>query len=102
MKILPPVMVSFAVTRECNLKCIHCYSRSVETPHPDELTTVEAKRVIGEIADAGARLIIFDGGEPLMRKDIYELIAHAKEVGLRPLMGTNATLITEEVAERLV
>ena len=102
MKVLPPVMVSFSVTRECNLKCIHCYSRSVETPHPDELTTAEAKRVIGEIADVGARLIIFDGGEPLMRKDIYELVSHAKEVGLRPLMGTNATLITEEVAERLV
>ena len=102
MKILPPVMVSFSVTRQCNLKCIHCYSRSVEIPHPNELTTAEAKRVIGEIADAGARLIIFDGGEPLMRKDIYELIAHAKEVGLRPLMGTNATLITEEVAKRLV
>ncbi|MCJ7569691.1 MAG: radical SAM protein, partial [Anaerolineales bacterium] len=87
MKILPPVIVSFAVTRQCNLRCIHCYSRSVDTPHPDELTTAEAKRVIGEIADAGARLIIFDGGEPLMREDIYELIAHAKEVGLRPLMG---------------
>jgi len=95
-------MVSFSVTRECNLKCIHCYSRSVETPHPDELTTAEAKRVIGEIADTGARLIIFDGGEPLMRKDVCELIDHAKETGLRPLMGTNATLITEEVAEKLV
>jgi radical SAM protein with 4Fe4S-binding SPASM domain len=102
MKIVPPVMVSFSVTQECNLKCIHCYSWSVETPHPDELNTAEAKRVIGEIADAGARLIIFDGGEPLMRKDIYELVACAREVGLRPLMGTNATLITEDVAARLV
>jgi len=102
MKILPPVMVSFSVTQECNLKCVHCYSRSVETPHSNELATAEAKRVIREIADAGARLIIFDGGEPLMRKDIYELIVHAKEVGLRPLMGTNATLITKGVAERLV
>jgi radical SAM protein with 4Fe4S-binding SPASM domain len=102
MNILPPVMVSFSVTRECNLKCMHCYSGSVDTPHPDELTTAEAKRVIDEIADIGARLIVFDGGEPLMRKDIYELIAHAKEVGLRPLMGTNATLMTDEVAHRLV
>lgn len=102
MKVLPPVMVSFAVTRECNLRCVHCYSESVETPHPNELSTPEAKRVISQIADAGARLLIFDGGEPLMRGDIYELIAHAADVGLRPLMGTNGTLITNEVAQRLV
>lgn len=102
MKALPPVMVSFSVTRECNLKCKHCYSKSVDSPHPEELNTEEARRVIGQIADAGARLIVFDGGEPLMRPDIYELIGHAKSVGLRPLMGTNATLLTTEVAQKLV
>jgi len=101
MKVLPPVMVSFSVTRRCNLRCKHCYSESVEEPHPNELSTEEAKRVISEIAEAGARLIIFDGGEPLMRPDIYELISHARDVGLRPLMGTNATLITPEVARKL-
>lgn len=101
MKDLPPVMVSFSVTRQCNLHCFHCYSESVETPHPDELTTDEAKRVIAEIAEVGARLLVFDGGEPLMRQDIFELIEHANNVGLRPLMGTNATLITDEVAQHL-
>jgi len=49
MKVLPPVMVSFSVTRECNLKCIHCYSRSVETPHPDELTTAGILEVPAEL-----------------------------------------------------
>ena len=101
MKTQPPVMVSFSVTRECNLRCKHCYSQSVDSPHPNELSTEEAKRVIGEIVDAGARLIVFDGGEPLMRSDIFDLIAHARKVGLRPLLGTNATLITPEVAHRL-
>lgn len=101
MPTLPPVLVSFSVTRQCNLRCRHCYSESTETSHPDELTTSEAKRVIAEIAEAGARLLIFDGGEPLLRPDIYELIRHARDVGLRPLMGTNATLITPAVAQEL-
>ncbi len=97
----PPVLVSFSVTRICNLECKHCYSSSVEEPHPDELTTEEAKAVIEQIAKSGARLIIFDGGEPTMREDICELIGHAQEVGLRPLMGTNATLIDDDMAGRL-
>jgi len=101
MKVQPPVMVSFSVTRKCNLKCKHCYSESVDSPHPNELNTEEAKRVISEIAAAGARLIVFDGGEPLTRADIFELIAHAREEGLQPLLGTNATLISPEVAQRL-
>jgi len=100
-KILPPLMVSFAVTRECNLRCKHCYSEATDSPHPDELTTDEAKRVIAEIAEAGARLFIFDGGEPLMRDDIYQLIAHAQSVGLQPMLGTNATLLSTEAAERM-
>jgi MoaA/NifB/PqqE/SkfB family radical SAM enzyme len=100
-KILPPLMVSFAVTRECNLRCKHCYSEATDSPHPDELTTAEAKRVIEEIAEVGTRLLIFDGGEPLMRDDIYELIAHAKTTGLQPMLGTNATILSTEVVERI-
>jgi len=99
--ISPPVILSFAITRQCNLKCKHCYSESVEEPHPDELNTEEAKRVIKEMADAGARLLIFDGGEPLMRADLYELIETAGKSGLRPLLGTNATLIDDNTAKRL-
>ncbi|MGQ9706305.1 MAG: radical SAM protein [bacterium] len=99
--IAPPVLVSFAITRRCNLKCIHCYSESVDKPHPNELTTDEAKTLIDQIARSGARLLIFDGGEPLMRDDVYELIRYASTVGLRPLLGTNATLIDDDIARRL-
>lgn len=99
--ISPPVILSFSVTRQCNLECKHCYSESVEEPHPDELNTESAKVVIRDMAKSGARLLIFDGGEPLMRDDLCELIAYAGEVGLRPLLGTNATLIDDGVAERL-
>src|SRR4030066_1628423 len=74
MKTTAPTLVSFAVTRECNLKCKHCYSQSIDSPHPRELDTAEAKRLIDQIAETGARLIILDGGEPLMRSDILTLV----------------------------
>ncbi|MFC1923887.1 radical SAM protein [Chloroflexota bacterium] len=100
-KILPPLMVSLAITRECNLKCKHCYSNATDSPHSNELDTTEAKRVITEIAQVGTRLLIFDGGEPLMRDDIYELISHAVDAGLQPMVGTNATRLSIEAAGRM-
>ena len=90
MKATAPTLVSFAVTRECNLKCKHCYSQSIDSPHPRELDTAEARRLIGQIAETGARLIILDGGEPLMRSDIFELVRHARSVGLTPVMAQMA------------
>jgi len=90
----PPVLVSYAVTRRCNLKCPHCYSEALETPHPKELTTEEAKQLISEIAELGTRMIIFDGGEPTLREDLPELIKHAYDVGLTPLLGTNGMVDT--------
>ena len=100
-KVLPPLIVSFAVTRECNLRCKHCCSNATDSPHSNELTTDEAKRVITEIAEAGTQLLILDGGESLMREDIYDLIAHAQSMGLQPMLGTNATLLSSESAERM-
>jgi radical SAM protein with 4Fe4S-binding SPASM domain len=101
MKFPTPTLVSFAVTRECNLTCKHCYSQSVDSPHPRELNTTEAMRLINQIADAGAHLLILDGGEPLMRPDIFELVRHSRNVGLTTVMGSNGTLITAEVADKL-
>ncbi len=67
----------------------------------EELSTSEAQKMIREIKQAGFQIMIFSGGEPVMRPDIYELVAYATSTGLRAVMGTNATLITAEVAERL-
>ena len=86
---IPPVLVSYAVTRKCNLKCIHCYSEAIETPHPNELSTEEAKELISDIARLGVRMIIFDGGEPTLRDDLPVLIKHAYDEGLSPLVGSN-------------
>jgi putative heme d1 biosynthesis radical SAM protein NirJ2 len=80
--------------------CQHCY-RDAGAKVEDELSTEEGKALIDEIAKAGFKIMIFSGGEPLMRADIYELVAHAKFKGLRPVFGTNGTLITPEVAKKL-
>lgn len=95
-----PVVV-WNSTRVCNLKCKHCYASAVTRPDPDELTTAEARRLIDDLAEARVPVLLFSGGEPLLRPDFYELAAYARERGLRPVISTNGTLITREVAWRL-
>ena len=92
--------MSWNTTNACNLYCKHCYRESGKQAE-GELSTAEGKKLIDGIAKAGFHIMIFSGGEPLTRPDIYELIAHAREVGLRPVLGSNGTLITPEVALRL-
>lgn len=95
-----PVVV-FNCTRRCNLKCVHCYSHSENKAYTDELTTGEAKALIKDLADYGAPVILFSGGEPLMRKDLFELIECATNLGVRAVISTNGTMITEEIAQKL-
>jgi len=95
-----PVVV-WNVGQRCNLKCVHCYSQSKDIEYPGELNTKEAKAMLDGLAEYGAPVILFSGGEPLMREDLMELITYAKEKGLRAVISTNGTLITEEKAEEL-
>jgi 12,18-didecarboxysiroheme deacetylase len=95
-----PVVV-WSVGQRCNLKCIHCYSQSKDIEYPDELTTKEAKAMLDDMAEFGVPVVLFSGGEPTMRPDLLELIAYAKEKGLRAVISTNGTLITEEKAREL-
>ena len=97
----PPFLVSYAITRRCNLKCKHCYSDASETPAPDELTTHESIKLLDEIADWGIKLLIFDGGEPLCREDFYEIANHASVRGLRVVVGSNGTLIDAPTAAKM-
>ena len=94
------MIVSWMTTNQCNLKCVHCY-QDAEERQERELSTDEGKKMIDEIAKAGFKIMIFSGGEPLLRPDIFDLVAHAASRGLRPVFGTNGTLITEDVAARL-
>ena len=93
------MLVSWMTTNKCNLKCVHCY-QDAEEATDKELSCEEGKKMIDEIARAGFKVMIFSGGEPLMRPDIYELVAHAASRGLRPVFGSNGTLITPELAAR--
>jgi 12,18-didecarboxysiroheme deacetylase len=92
-----PVVV-WNVTRRCNLRCIHCYSSSRDVEYRDELTTAEGRALIDDLADFGAPVILFSGGEPLMRPDLPELVHHAAARGVRAVISTNGTRITEAFA----
>jgi Fe-coproporphyrin III synthase len=95
-----PVVV-WNVTRRCNLKCVHCYSQSEDRNYSGELSLEEGKALIDDLAAFGAPVILFSGGEPLIRKDILDLIRYATEKGRRAVVSTNGTLITRIVAEKL-
>jgi Fe-coproporphyrin III synthase len=95
-----PVVV-WNVTRRCNLKCVHCYAHARNEHFPDELSTAEGKTVLDDLAQFGVPVVLFSGGEPLMRPDLVELADYAVGRGMRAVISTNGTLITPEVAEQL-
>jgi len=92
-----PVVV-WNVTRRCNLKCVHCYSNSQNIKYSDELSTEEGKALISDLVSFGCPVILFSGGEPLMREDLPELVQFAVDSGIRAVISTNGTLITREKA----
>lgn len=94
-----PVVV-WNMTRACNLRCIHCYA-SAREEHPGELTTREAKKLIDDLVAFRVPVLLFSGGEPLLRRDFFELASYAAARGLRTVLSTNGTLITREMALRL-
>jgi len=95
-----PVVV-WNVTRQCNLKCVHCYAHAKSSAQENELTTQEGKRLIDDLAQFGAPVVLFSGGEPLVRKDLPELAEYAVQKGMRAVISTNGTLITRDTADTL-
>lgn len=95
-----PVVV-YNCTQRCNLKCVHCYSQSGNGAYGDEMSTAEAKEFIDDIAAFGSPVILFSGGEPLVRHDIFELIEYAVSKGLRAVLSTNGTLINANSVKQL-
>ncbi|MDR0826546.1 MAG: heme b synthase [Desulfovibrio sp.] len=99
---VPPIrLIAWEVTRSCNLACKHCRAEARLDPYPGELSTFEAKALIDTFPECGEPIIIFTGGEPLLRRDIFELVEHARGKNLRCVMAPNGTLITEELAEKI-
>ena len=96
-----PSLISWNLTKKCNLRCPHCYMEAGRKAE-DELTTEECLELIGEMKALGTEMLILTGGEPLLRKDIYEIARYASDQRIWVVMGTNGVLITDRVAEKMV
>jgi radical SAM protein with 4Fe4S-binding SPASM domain len=96
-----PLVMSWNVTRECNLKCSHCYINATDKKLQGELTTNEGKVLIDQISEVSHPLLVLSGGEPLLRPDIYELIKYGSSRGLKMGLGSNGSLIDDTVAAKL-
>ncbi|WP_144796790.1 TIGR04347 family pseudo-SAM/SPASM protein [Halorubrum depositum] len=95
-----PVVV-WNATKRCNLYCEHCYAAADKERAPNELSTAEGKALIDDLAEFGVPVLLFSGGEPLVREDLADLVAYADDAGIRPVLSTNGTLLTRESAREL-
>ena len=94
-----PIVV-WNLTRTCNLKCVHCYTNSEAVKYPDEVSTDQAKEVLRDLAEFKVPAVLFSGGEPLVRPDLFELAEYARSLDLHVVASTNGTLITKGTAQR--
>jgi len=94
-------LVAWEMTRSCNLNCVHCRASSEHGPYPGELDTKKCLEILDQIAQTGEPIVILTGGEPLLRKDIFDLARHGTQLGLRMVMATNGTLLTPAITEKL-
>jgi len=95
-----PVVV-WNVTRRCNLKCVHCYAHAKDISFENELSTEEGKKLLDDLSDFKVPVVLFSGGEPLVRKDLPELAEYAVKKGMRAVISTNGTMITANMARIL-
>ena len=95
-----PVVI-WNLLRRCNLTCKHCYATSADSEFRNELDTTEALGVIDQLHEAGVRVLILSGGEPLLRDDIFQLADYARDKGFYVALSTNGTLIDEQNIERI-
>ncbi len=94
-------LVAWEITRSCNLYCAHCRASADDNSYSGEMTTGECYRLIDQILEVGRPIIILTGGEPLVRKDVFQIARYGVSRGLRVVMGTNGTLITEEISSQM-
>src|SRR3970282_2079673 len=97
----PGPVVIWNLVRRCNLACMHCYSISADIDFPGELDTAEVLRVMDDLKAFGVPALILSGGEPLLRKDIFDIADRAKALGFYTALSTNGTLIDLPLAMRI-
>jgi radical SAM protein with 4Fe4S-binding SPASM domain len=94
-------VIAYNCTQKCNLRCLHCYSSSQADRCDNELTTAQAKQLLWQLAEVNCPVVLFSGGEPMLRSDLFELLTEAKRLGLRTVVSSNGTLINSAAAEKL-
>lgn len=99
---LKPRLIFWEVTKGCNLRCIHCRATATELSSPSDLSTPRALEIITQIAEFANPILVLSGGEPLYRADIFNLARFATDKGLRVALATNGTMVTREIARRIV
>lgn len=97
----PRPVVVWAVTKACNLRCVHCYASATPGPAPGELTHEQGRRLLEDLKQFGVPAVLFSGGEPLVRPDVLDFIAYAQEIGLSSTLSTNGLLIDDVMADKL-
>jgi len=97
-----PRLIFWEVTKGCNLRCIHCRATATELSSPLDLPTAKAKEIIEQIAGYANPILVLSGGEPLYRRDIFDLAKLATDRGIRVALATNGTLVTRDVAQQIV
>lgn len=90
---LAPFTIAWEITRACAYACVHCRADAIPQSHPDELTTEEGFALIDRLAEFGSQILIYTGGDPMMRRDLNELVAHAHAKGLRCSLTPTATAL---------
>ncbi len=96
-----PSLISWNLTKMCNLRCPHCYMDAGRKAE-NELTTEECLPLIDEMKALGTEMLILTGGEPLLRRDIYDIARYASSQGIWVVMGTNGVLLDDEVAQKMI
>ena len=97
-----PFLAIWEITQSCDLACKHCRAAAQPIPHPDELTNAEAKALIDQIAAMHVPIFVFTGGDPMKRKDVFELIRYAADKGVQVAVTPSATpLLTREAMFKL-
>ncbi|MFT4603941.1 MAG: radical SAM protein with 4Fe4S-binding SPASM domain [Rhodothermales bacterium] len=96
-----PALVSWNLTKKCNLACPHCYMEAGDKAEV-ELTTEQCLTLVDEMKTLGTEMLILTGGEPLLRRDIFDIARHASSQGMWVVMGTNGVLVNDHVAKKMV
>jgi AdoMet-dependent heme synthase len=96
-----PRLIFWELTGGCNLRCIHCRASATELSSPDDLNYEESIQVIDQLTAFAPFILVLSGGEPLFRRDLFQLARRAADGGIRVALATNGTLITSDVARQI-